>query len=140
MTGGPSLNGLRVLVLEDDYYLATDTAEALTEAGATVVGPVNDPVSAAALAETEELDCAVLDINLGDGPSYEAARALAQRDIPFVFVTGYDQSIIPAEFRSAVQLQKPLTESHVIKVVARLCWEETAPASLSAARSPVPPS
>lgn len=140
MTDGDSLEGLRVLVLEDDYYFATDTANALAEAGATVVGPVNDAAQAVACAESEQLDCAVLDINLGEGPSYKAARSLKARGIPFIFVTGYDQSIIPAEFRSATQLQKPLVESLLIKAVAELCREKAAPAPLSAARSSVPPS
>ena len=34
--------------------------------------------------------CAVLDVNLGDGASFELAKSLRMRGIPFVFFTGYD--------------------------------------------------
>lgn len=140
MPAAPSLTGIRVLVLEDDYYLATDTAEALEKAGATVVGPVSDPSRAAALAGSERLDCAVLDINLGEGPSFEAARAMYEHAIPFIFVTGYDDLDIPAEFGSATRLQKPLTESLLIRAVADVGIEKPAPAALNTSRPAVTPS
>jgi PAS domain S-box-containing protein len=39
MTGAPDLTGKIVLVVEDDYYVASDTAAALRGAGAEVLGP-----------------------------------------------------------------------------------------------------
>ena len=35
----PELGGRRVLVVEDEYYIASDTARALQGAGALILGP-----------------------------------------------------------------------------------------------------
>lgn len=117
MTSSPFLAGRRVLLLEDDYYLAMDACAALEDAGATVIGPLADQSSAAALAGKEPIDCAVLDINDGDGPSFLAARAMLDHGVPIVFMTGYDKAIIPTEFEHARCLQKPVRERDLIGAV-----------------------
>jgi DNA-binding response OmpR family regulator len=98
----------RILVVEDEYYLATDTADALQRAGAKVLGPFSSEQSALDQIRSEAPTIALLDINLGSGPSFDVARILKQRGVPLVFITGYNQEIIPAEFESAPRLQKPV--------------------------------
>jgi DNA-binding response OmpR family regulator len=120
MTGERALDGMHVLVLEDDYYLATDAQEGLEKAGAEVVGPFRDAGAAIERAAVETIDCAVLDINLGDGPSFDTARALMGRGIPFLFVTGYDGNVIPDEFAGVGRLEKPLTEHRLVEAVRKL--------------------
>lgn len=117
MTSPPSLAGRRVLLLEDDYYLAMDACAALEDAGATVIGPLADQPSAAALARSEAIDCAVLDINDGDGPCFVAARAMRDNGVPIVFMTGYDRAVIPNEFDDARCLQKPVRKRDLIGAV-----------------------
>lgn len=117
MTSLHQLAGRRVLLIEDDYYLATDTCTALENAGATVIGPLADQQSAAALAGLQPIDCAVLDINDGNGPSFVAARAMRDYGVPILFLTGYDQAVIPAEFHDAACLQKPVRERDLIAAV-----------------------
>ena len=114
MSGQKRLAGMNILLLEDDYYLATDAQQGLEDAGATVVGPFREADEATSHATADELDCAVLDINLGDGPCFGTARALRDRNIPFLFITGYDQSVIPAEFSSVRWLEKPVREARLI--------------------------
>jgi len=117
---GDSLRDMRVLVLEDDYYLATDLQDALEAAGATVIGPFGSADEAEqALAEGAP-DCAFIDVNLGDGPSFEMPRALAGRGVPFAFVTGYDAGAIPDEFAGVARFEKPIEPKRAVETMARL--------------------
>lgn len=115
------LAGISVLVVEDDFYLASDEKAALESAGARVIGPCRDADEAAGLAVAERIDCAVVDVNLGDGPNFSFARALQQRGVPFVFVTGYDQALIPPELEPAQRLEKPIRDRDLVAAVARAC-------------------
>lgn len=114
----------RIMVVEDIYYLAMDMKKALEDTGAEVVGPFPDLQGA--LESLESLDCAVLDINLGRGTSFELARALNSLGVPFVFITGYDQSAIPAEFADVPRLEKPVSNDRLIKALASRCLSRPA--------------
>jgi PAS domain S-box-containing protein len=120
MSDEPSLSGYRVLVVEDEYYLATDIARALQGAGAAIATLC--PTVEAALAELTERcpDAVILDINLGSGPSFKLARTLEDRGIPFIFVTGYEQEAIPQEFKHIERLQKPVQFRQIVAAVAKL--------------------
>ncbi len=120
MTGEADLTGHRVLVIEDDYYLATDTARALQGAGADVLGPCPDEDAARDELADGHPDVAVLDINLGSGPSFKLAETLKDRGIPFIFTTGYDPEVIPVEFDGVARLQKPLQLRQIVAAVSKL--------------------
>ena len=120
MSGEPSLQGFRVLVVEDDYLLAYDAESALTSAGAEVVGPFARESGAMEAVAKGGLSAAVTDVNLGFGPSFETAHALRTANVPFVFLTGYDQSVIPAEFADVPRLVKPIYTRQIVREVARL--------------------
>jgi DNA-binding response OmpR family regulator len=107
----------RILVVEDEYSLATDTADALQRAGAKVLGPFSSEQSALDQIRSEAPTIALLDINLGSGPSFDVARILKQRGVPLVFITGYNQEIIPAEFESAPRLQKPVEMRQIVDLL-----------------------
>jgi DNA-binding response OmpR family regulator len=115
------LAGCSVLVVEDDYYLATDAQVALSRAGATVLGPSARADESLILLDQHHPDCAVLDINLGRGPSFELAKALRARSVPFLFVTGYDASVIPPEFADVERLEKPVNVARLVRSVGGLC-------------------
>ena len=65
-------------------------------------------------------DAVVLDVNLGRGPSFKLAEMLKDRGIPFVFVSGYDEAVIPAEFNDIDFLEKPVQLRRILGAVARL--------------------
>ena len=114
------LRGLRVLVVEDQYYLATDICEWLREAGAQLVGPAPNARTACGLIDAEPFDAAVVDINLGMGPTFAVAKKLAENKVPFLFATGYDQSIVPPEYRDRPRIEKPFKGPDVIAAVLGL--------------------
>lgn len=113
---GP-LTNRRILLVEDDYYLATDACEWLEEAGAQVVGPAASSSQALAMLGDEPIDAAVLDINLGFGPEFEVARRLRQQQVPIVFATGYDASSLPDEFKQSPRLGKPFRHAQLVQAV-----------------------
>lgn len=118
------LSGIRILVVEDDYYLATDAEKTLTSAGADVLGPCGNEESGLAIVAEEEIDCAVLDVNLGPGPSFRIAHVMRERGIPFLFITGYDREAIPREFADIERLEKPYVGQHLLIAVGRLVLEK----------------
>jgi CheY-like chemotaxis protein len=116
-----SLGRRRILVVEDEYFLADELDMALTEAGAAVLGPA--PSVDAALRVLDqgiEPDIAVLDINLGGELAYPVADVLADRGIPFLFTTGYDQSSLPERHAAVRRLEKPVEPSAILEAVERL--------------------
>lgn len=120
MTAPSGLGGRRILVLEDDFYLADDLAQALQRAGAHIVGPCARVADARALLDDAPIDAAVLDVNVVDGRSFDLARAITARGIPAMFVTGYDSEAIPADLVDVPRLQKPVSPPRVVAAVADL--------------------
>jgi CheY-like chemotaxis protein len=112
---GP-LAGRRVLVIEDEYFLADDIAHALAALGARVVGPYDDLDEATGVVDRDiTIDAAIMDINLRNEMVFPLARLLRSRKVPLVFTTGYDRSSIEPEFHDVRLWGKPLD----IKAMAR---------------------
>jgi CheY-like chemotaxis protein len=120
MQDAPTLENLRVLVVEDDYYLAGDAERALRGAGAVVEGPFSSQRQAQDALARQRPDCAMIDINLGSGPSFELAKLLRVQNIPFIFLTGYDQELIPVEFSDVRRLHKPIAFADMVQSIAEL--------------------
>ena len=97
----------RVLLIEDEYFLADDLGRMLAERGLEVVGPVATLDQASRLLETEKVECAVLDINLRGEMAFPIADRLVERGISFVFATGYSRSALPDRFSHVPLLEKP---------------------------------
>jgi len=120
-SGETALAGCRVLVVEDEYYIADDIARALRGLGAEVVGPVADRDEALALlAAGERVDAAVLDINLQGEMVYPVAEALTGHGVPFVFATGYDQAAIPSGYEHVARWQKPFDPDALVRALPTL--------------------
>lgn len=102
------LAGRRVLVVEDEYFLADDIMRALQALGARVVGPFGELEDATRGIDGDAaIDAAVIDINLRSELVFPLARMLKARKIPFVFTTGYDRRSIGAEFHDVRLWEKP---------------------------------
>lgn len=87
---GP-LQGARILVVEDDFFIAIELESILTEAGGQVVGlcrTVEDALAAA----TGDFAVALLDFRMGEETTMAVAERLAARDVPFAFYTGQAQA------------------------------------------------
>ena len=115
------LAGLRILVVEDDYYIADEICTTLRNSGAEVLGPLPDVKNGLDVVTSEHIDCAVLDINLHGHLAFSLARELQQRGTPSIFATGYDSSVLPETFSSSVRLQKPIDLTALLQAVQSVC-------------------
>jgi DNA-binding response OmpR family regulator len=115
------LRGLRVLVVEDDYFLAIELCSALRAAGAEVLGPARDVATGLAALDGTHIDCGVLDINLRGRMGFQIATELHARGIPTIFTTGYDASMIPPEHASVVRLEKPVDLRALCRAIEVAC-------------------
>lgn len=113
------LSGLRVLVVEDALLIADLIVEVLRDHGCNVVGPVPRLGQGLALATVEQLDGALLDVNLAGERCFPIVEALAARGIPFALLTGYGDTGIPSEYRGATRLTKPFHIDSLVELVAR---------------------
>lgn len=109
-----------VLLIEDEYFQARELKSWLERAGARVIGPTGSLDDVPKLLSEDRVDGAVVDVNLGSGPNFAAARLLETEGVPFVLLTGYDRSIVPTEFDAVSWLLKPTTEAALIAAVADL--------------------
>jgi CheY-like chemotaxis protein len=110
------LSGMRILVVEDEPLLAMASADLLTDSGCTVAGPVSTVKQGMQLIGQEAIDGAILDINLRGEMVFPLADALAERSIPFVYVTGYGKLLRACNHGRPV-LQKPYTNHQLLRII-----------------------
>ena len=100
--------------------IAEELAEILRDEGAEVLGPFSNLSKALEMATVERIDVALLDVNLGGTPIYPVAKTLADRGIPFLFMTGYSPDVLPEEHRSRPMIRKPFQSAELLKLVGTL--------------------
>jgi CheY-like chemotaxis protein len=110
---------LRILVVEDEMLIALHIEDMVTELGFQVVGPAMRLAPALAMARSESLDCAVLDVNLANEKSFPVADALRERGIPFIFATGYGSKGLDDAYRGAATIQKPFRPQDLERAIHR---------------------
>lgn len=113
----PSLEGARVLILEDEFFIADDLARALRSAGAEPVGPVGSAREAESVLTTQHLDAAILDLNLHGEMAGDFALRLSVARLPCVIVSGYGPDAVPESVRNVRSLEKPVSPAKVIETL-----------------------
>lgn len=115
------LAGTRILVVEDEVFLALELEEALSGEGAEVVGPSHTVAEAHALACEEVLTAAVLDVQVGRDTVSPVAQELSDRGIPFLFHTGQsDIEGLHREWPGCKIVRKPVPSQILVAAVAGL--------------------
>lgn len=122
MGGAEGFCGRRVLLVEDDAIIAIHLGQIVERLGGEVAGITARVEQALLLIDRDTPDAAILDVNLGHGrDSYPVARALAERGVPFLFITGYGARGVEPEFRDHPVLDKPVVERDLARTVQALC-------------------
>lgn len=120
-----NLDGFRVMVVEDEALIAMHLEDILEDMGLNVVGRFRAAEPALSFIETAALDVAVLDVNLGSGTtSFPIAERLAERGIPFLFLTGYGDSRMGDRFPEAQVLSKPTDEDRLRAILSELSVDQ----------------
>ena len=118
MTAMPS----RVLIVEDEVIIALDFSDAVAELGYEVVGPALSLDQGLKLAETERLDCALLDVNLGFGlTSQPIAETLRERGVRIAYVTAYNRDQIGFALVDEHVIRKPPARATLLDILNALC-------------------
>jgi CheY-like chemotaxis protein len=109
------LVGRRVMVVEDEYFIASDINLVLEALGAEVVGPIADVAKAAStILSGEQIDCAVLDIDLKGQAVFPLVPLLREEGIPWIYVSGFSEALVPGEFRASTHLEKPVDDKVLV--------------------------
>lgn len=111
---------LRVLVVEDEWLIADQIEATLRDAGHAVVGPAPTAAEALRILGERTVDAGLLDVRIRGGDSFPVARALGDRGLPFILMTGYLRQDLPPEFRDCALLGKPITTRPLLAALARL--------------------
>lgn len=112
------LHGMRVLVVEDEFYMADDLVRALEAAGARPVGPFGSVQQAQDAVERNGIDAAVLDLNLHGTRSDDLAKQLDDSNVPILIVSGYSEEALPPELRHLKRLEKPISCRTIIAALS----------------------
>jgi len=118
MNNHDQLNGVRVLVVEDDSLLAMDLEMTLVEAGAVVVDLCQTLDEAMRRADAADFAVAVLDFGLGSETVSPVARRLVNLGVPFVLYTGksrHEPSL--AEWSDCSIVEKPASSRALVSAV-----------------------
>jgi two-component sensor histidine kinase len=118
-----TLEGKRILVIEDEPLVSMDIESNLTNAGCEIVGPAATLDRAKSLVESEDFDAALVDVNLKGQPVDELATLLTKKNRPFAFVTGYGREALPSGFRGAVILGKPFSADQLLATTEVLLYQ-----------------
>lgn len=108
----------QVLIVEDEYLVAMELEELLKEMGYQVVGPAARMNEAMELARDADIDFAVLDINVAGTKSFPIADILRQRNIPFVFASGYGSDGLVDGYRDEAIVRKPYELDELKQAIA----------------------
>ena len=110
----------QVLIVDDNSWVALTIAEEVTELGCVVVGPARNLSEGLALARSEVLDAALVDIALGGGEeAYPVAHVLSERRVPFIFITG-KTDIPDVPFENVPVLRKPFGSAGLRRAVTQI--------------------
>lgn len=101
------LAGQQILVVEDEALVAMLIEDVLTDIGCSVVGIAGTFAEGMEYANRLAFDAAVLDVNLQGQQSYPIAATLAERQVPFIFVTGYGEASILENLKHIQVIRKP---------------------------------
>lgn len=105
--------GMRVLLVEDEPLIALDTEDVLRQLGVHEVVWARNLADGLAAIDAGRFDAAILDVRLGAETSDAIARRLAALNVPFGFLTGFQDSGIPVEFQGRPLVPKPFTHAQL---------------------------
>lgn len=112
-----ALDGLRVLVAEDEFMISMLIEDLLSDHKCEIIGPFDRVKMALEAAQTETIDIAILDVNLAGVKIYPVADELAARKIPFILLSGYGKSAAPQDHPEWPVCNKPFRPEELLSML-----------------------
>jgi DNA-binding LytR/AlgR family response regulator len=113
------LEGVAILILEDELLAAMELAEIVGALGANVIGPVGTLREAEEYAKQSALHGAILDVKIDHKTSLQLAADLIDSGVSVVLATGYEANMLPEKFGETPRLMKPYSTAEVRAVATR---------------------
>ena len=114
-----ALEGVRVLLVEDEAIIAMTAEDMLEELGCVTAATAATFSEALEAADGDGFDVALLDINLNGRESLPVAARLRERGRPFVFTTGYGAAGSGSDFADVPLVTKPYQLAHLEAAIRR---------------------
>lgn len=121
--GWLDLEGIRVLVVEDEPIVAMMLEDMLSDLGMIVLGPEVSLKDGLLAARDKIFDVAVLDMNLNGQRSDPIADLLTANAVPFIFATGYD--LHELRHGNVELIEKPYRQDQLVAALARALMQTT---------------
>ena len=104
-----------VLIVEDDFLQSANLAEVVQQ------DLEAEPLAVSSLSEAlkiipDNIELAILDIEVVDGKSYPAARKLMQNDIPIIFISANARASLPDDLKKIPFLSKPFVPGNLVRL------------------------
>lgn len=110
---------LRVLIVEDDALTAMYLEGVINDVSTAHI-VITTSVSDTRDALNSSFDLAFLDVDVTNGKTFELARSLLKKEVPFVFVSGSLRTEVPEELQFAPFIGKPFQRSDIVGVLSSL--------------------
>jgi DNA-binding response OmpR family regulator len=117
---GAALKDVAVLIVEDRYLLASEIEGEVRAFGGRVAGVAPSVAKANEILDQGPVDIALLDVNLDGEQVFAVAERLEQAGAAFLFMTGYDEWLLPAKWRDRPQLAKPIDPRALREMMLKL--------------------
>ena len=114
------LDGLSILIVEDEMIIGLMLAVEIGGAGATPIGPVTSVAGALKAIDARPVDAVILGAKLVDGSGADLATCLEERRIPYVVVSGYEAAALPSILRVAPFVAKPISTPLLMNAIKGL--------------------
>ncbi len=114
-----SLEGARILVVEDEALIALSIEQTLRDFGCTVVALAMHIDDALPIAQSGDVDAAMLDVNVGGREVFPVADVLIRRRIPVLFATGYGAEALRSDLRGRPIIRKPFQARELRQALER---------------------
>ena len=115
----------RALIVEDELLVLMDLEDTLRDMGFEVVGKASDLRRGLALAKEQQIDVAILDLNLAGSSSETIADELEARGVPFLFASGYTEAAIPERHRTRPRIAKPYETTALRRALQQVLGAKT---------------
>lgn len=113
------LSHMRLLIVEDEYLVAMELADALEDLGADIAG-VTGRLSEALEAADAVIDGALVDVQLGGDTSTALVEKLKAAGIPLILMTGYDSSVLPESMHQCPRIPKPFAPEQLERMTRKV--------------------
>jgi CheY-like chemotaxis protein len=122
------LEGVRVLLVEDNLLIALEAEEMLTDLGARMVVSASTLRAAEEAMSAHEFGFAMLDVSVGRGTSFDLARQLRAAGTPYIFASGYgDHAALDTDHSASIVIQKPYGRDHLRRAIHQAIRDRVEP-------------